>query len=174
MRKAGQLRATAAVLALLAMGVAAVPGETTHRSALGSGEVQFLRGPASVHFDVKEHAASREYAHKGDSSETICITADKADPVSQPHIDYVYPTPRAPVVPELKAGLWLRSKTSGVQLLARVVLPHMHDPKRPESAYTTLVDGSRYTNSNNWQRLELGDVAEALRRRVQTLRLEFG
>lgn len=148
-------------------------GEPIHRQPLGAGGLQFLRGPANVRFEEREHAASREYAHKGEYSETIRITAEQADPVAKPFVHYVYLTPRAPLVPELKASLWLRSKTPGAQLLARVVFPRLRNPQRPEEPYTTLIEGSRYVNGNNWQRLELGDATEALRRRIQAMRLEL-
>lgn len=170
MRKAGQVAVVLGTLALAVVG----RGDTVHRQALGTGGVQFLRGPASARFEEREHGMSREYAHKGDFSETIRIMCDAADPVSRPFVHYVYLTPRAPVAPELKASLWLRAKSAGPQLLARVVFPRLRNPQRPEEAFTTLIEGSSYTSPNNWQRLQLGDVTETLRRRISQLRLDLG
>jgi hypothetical protein len=173
MREGGRVSAALTLVGLTIV-VAALPADTTHRNALGAGE-QLVFGGASVKFDVKEHGTSREYAHKGEASETIRIRADAADPVSQPFVHFVYAVPaRAPVIPELKASVWLRSQRGGVQLLGRVVLPHVRNPKLPEAAYTTMVEGTRYNNANNWQKLELSDVAAALKQKVQSLRLEFG
>ncbi len=152
----------------------AFAAERIHRQPLGEGNVFFLRGQASVRYEIKEHRISRDHAHKGDASETIRIVAERADPASEPFIHFVYPTPRAPMTPELKAGLWLRSKSSGIQLLARVVLPHVRNPQRPESARTVFIEGPRYSHAHNWQRLDLGDALSALRRQVQILRLEMG
>lgn len=170
----GKLTTALASLAMWAASSSLPAADKVHRQALGEGSVHFLRGPANVRFEVQEHALSREHAHKGDASETIRLVTQRADPVSEPFIHFVYPTPRAPVTAELKAGLWLRAKSSGVQLLARVVLPHVQNPQRPEAARTVLIEGARYLHANNWQRLELGDAVAALRRQIQLLRLELG
>lgn len=174
MRKSGLIRAILLIGAggmISSLGVAADP---MHRQPLGVGGVQLVRGPASVSFEVKEHGLSREYAHKGDASETIRIFAERADPVSEPYVHFIYPTPRAPVTRELKAGVWVRAKAAGIQLLARVVLPHVRNPQRPEAARTVLIHGSRYSHPLNWQKLELGDATAALRQQIQVLRLELG
>jgi hypothetical protein len=175
MRQAGRIRTILASLTLLVLGVLAVQGEPIHRNPLGVGGLQFVRGPSSVQFQEREHSISREYAHKGDVSETIRVSIAQGDPISQPYVYYVYQIPsRAPLSPELRAGLWLRSKSQGVQLFVRVVLPHVHSAKSPDTAYTTLLEGSRYANTNNWQRLEIGNVANAMKQKVQALRLELG
>lgn len=178
MRKARQSLVVVGGLGLLALAAVAVRGEPpVHRNPLGVGELQLQRGISTVKFDEREHGFSREYAHQGDYSETIKITAAAADPVAKPQVLYIYDLnnrARAPIVPELKAGLWLRSKTTGVQLLARVVLPRMPHPQRSNEPYTTLIEGAQYTNANNWQRLELGNVTAALAKRVTGLRLEMG
>lgn len=170
----GKFAVTGVMLVISAAWPNLLAADKVHREALGEGSVRFLRGQASVRFEIREHGLSREHAHKGDASETIRLVAPGADPVSEPFIHFVYPTPRAPVTADLKAGLWLRSKSSGVQLLARVVLPHVQNPQRPEAARTVLVEGTRYTHTNNWQRLELGDAVAGLRRQIQRLRLELG
>src|SRR5262249_48046874 len=101
MRQTGRIRAGLAGLGALSLAVAALPADTAHRNPLGAGE-QLVFGGASVKFDVKEHGTSREYAHKGDASETIRITAVAGDPVAEPFVHFVYPVPaRAPVTPEL-------------------------------------------------------------------------
>jgi hypothetical protein len=175
MRQAGRFRAILASLGLLIVGVIAVQGEPMHRNPLGVGGLQFVRGPSSAPSQERDHSTSREYAHKGDFSETIRVSVGQVDPVSRPYVYYVYQIPsRAPLTADLKAGLWLRSKSVGVQLFVRVVLPHVRNPKSPETVYTTLLDGDRYTNSNNWQRLEIGDVANVMKQKIQALRLELG
>lgn len=162
-------------LGLLSISALAVFGQPTiHRNALGKNGLQFLRGPATVDFKELDHSLSREYAHKGEFSETIRLTIAHADPGVTNQLQYVYLTPRAPISEDLSASLWIRSKRAGVKLQARVVFPRMKNPKRPEEPFTTLLDGSSYSQVNNWSKLELGDVATSLRRRVQTLRLELG
>lgn len=175
MRQAGRVRVILATLSLLALGVLAVQGEPTHRNQLGVSGLQFVRGPSSVQFQERDHSISHEYAHKGDVSETIRVAVAQGDPVSQPYVYYIYPIPsRAPLSEELRAGLWLRAKSPGVQLCVRVVLPHVHSPKNQDTAYTTLLEGTRYANSNNWQRLEISNVANAMKQKIQSLRLELG
>ncbi len=175
MRQAGRVRGILASLSLLAVGVLAVQGEPIHRNPLGVGGLQFVRGPKSVPFQERQHAISHEYAHKGDVSETIRVSMPQPDPISQPYVYYIYQIPsRAPLSPELRAGLWLRSKSPGVQIAVRVVLPHVHVSKDSTTVYTTLIEGSRYTNTGNWQRLEINNVANSMKEKIQTLRLELG
>src|SRR5690349_20049876 len=71
MRQNRRIRAAFAVVGLT-VAVATLPADTAHRNPLGTGE-QLVFGGASVKFEVKEHGPSREYAHKGDASETIRI-----------------------------------------------------------------------------------------------------
>jgi hypothetical protein len=163
------------VISLAGVGVpAAFAQPTIHRNALGKNGIQFLRGPANVDFQEADHSLSREYAHKGEFSETIRLTVANADPGLTNQVQYVYLTPRAPITEDLSASIWIRSKRAGVKLQARVVFPRMKNPKRPEEPFTTILDGSTYAQVNNWSKLDLGDVAVSLRRRVQALRLELG
>jgi hypothetical protein len=160
----------------LGIAVVGLQADSVHRDALGDGP-KFIFSSASMRIDQPKVDVSREYAHKGNSSETIRVNAAAAEPVPTPYVYFLYPVPReirATVTPELTASLWLRSRRSGVQLLGRVVLPHVHNPKVPETAYTLLIEGARYNTANNWQKLELGDVSAALKQKLQSLRLEFG
>lgn len=163
------------VIGLAGVGVPAAFGQQAiHRNALGKNGIQLLRGPANVDFKEADHSLSREYAHKGEFSETIRLTIANADPGLTNQVQYVYLTPRAPITEDLSASLWIRSKRAGVKLQARVVFPRMKHPKRAEELFTTILDGSTYSQVNNWSKLDLGDVAVSLRRRVQALRLELG
>ena len=64
------------LLALLIGVVAGLRADPVHRNPLG-GELKFVAGGASVRYEAKpqDHVLSREYAHKGDSSEMIRINA---------------------------------------------------------------------------------------------------
>ncbi len=161
-------------IGLLSFGALAVFGQPTiHRNTLGSGELQFFPKPNAL-FKQVDHSLSREYAHKGEFSETIRVAIGNADPGVSNFVEYVYLTPRAPIGEDLRASLWIRSTRPGVKLHARVVFPRMKHPQRPEEPFTTLLDGTTYSHVNNWSKLELGDVAASLKRRVQALRLELG
>ena len=77
---------------------------------------------------------------------------------------------RAPVLDELKAGVWARSNRLGLALAATVVLPREHDPETG-LPYELEVVGSQYNDVGEWQRLELTNLPELLKRRVRTLRV---
>jgi hypothetical protein len=161
-------------IGVLAFGAAGAQGQTTiHRNALGTGSLQFLPVRSDLYRQL-DHSVSREYAHKGEFSETIRLAIANADPGLNNQIQYVYLTPRAPIADDLRASIWVRSKRAGVKLQARVVFPRMRNPKSPEAQFTTFLDGAAYTQVNNWVKLDMGDIAASLRRRVQSLRIELG
>ncbi len=163
-----------ALISLLAVGLAPVHSQTTiHRNALGTGNLQFFPVRSELYKQL-DHSVSREYAHKGEFSETIRLAIANADPGLNNQIQYVYLTPRAPIADDLRASIWVRSKRAGVKLQARVVFPRMRNPKSPEAQFTTFLDGAAYSQVNNWAKLDMGDVAAALRARVQSLRIELG
>ena len=77
---------------------------------------------------------------------------------------------RAPVLDELKAEVWVRSNRMGLALAATAVLPREHDPETGLPLELEVV-GTQYDDVGEWQRLELINLPELLKRRVRTLRV---
>jgi len=159
-------------LACLACAVAAA--QQIHRQDLGDPQQHLLRGPANARFEEREHRTTSEYAHKGTTSETLTIVADTGPNTGDAFIHYIYPTPRAPISDDLRASVWVKAKRPGVQLRARLVLPRVPNPQRPEEALTVLLDGGQHKDVNNWQRLEFDPITKLVREKQTQLKLQFG
>ena len=80
---------------------------------------------------------------------------------------------KVPVGEELLTGVWIKASRPGVQLLARLVLPHERDPRNADRPLTTLLRGDAYQTTGRWQHLELRQPARLMREQQQLLRAEF-
>jgi hypothetical protein len=153
---------------------AGLQGQQIHRQDLGDPQLHLLKGPANARFEERDHRTTTEYAHRGATSETLTITAEAAAGANDPFIHYIYPTPRAPISDDLRASVWVKSKRPGIRLRARLVLPQMPNPQRPEEALTVLLDGETHKDIDNWQRLEFSALPKLVREKQTQLGLQFG
>ncbi|MFO0918619.1 MAG: hypothetical protein U0872_09925 [Planctomycetaceae bacterium] len=80
-----------------------------------------------------------------------------------------FPLPRAVVLDELEAALWIRSPATGIQLELRVILPEYQDPATGQTL-ETLVPGDVYENAGEWERLTCRTTDEQMRQRMVLLR----
>ncbi|HEX3314216.1 MAG TPA: hypothetical protein VHR72_04950, partial [Gemmataceae bacterium] len=69
------------------------------------------------------------------------------------YLFYQYDVGKAPVGEELSATVWLKANRPGLQVMARVILPHERDPANLESPLTTMILGDIYQNAGRWQRI---------------------
>lgn len=83
------------------------------------------------------------------------------------------PIPPAQVIEELQVRMWVQADRPGVQLLARVVLPRVIDPRSGQPV-TTLVWGTSYRHVGSWEQLALRDVARLVQRQARVLGSERG
>src|SRR5205085_7017148 len=67
----------------------------------------------------------------------------------------------------------IKASRPGIQILARVVLPHTADP-RSGQPLATMIRGDIYTAVGSWQQLRLLDTPQLLTRQVRVLRAELG
>lgn len=154
----------------LACLLAALPRDA--RAALSEGfesaETSWRVAHADAQFRVDAHQRIRQQPHSGQWCEFLRLTGD--------HGSYVYiscDVPRARVIAELNASLWLRADRPGLQLLARVVFPHTIDPSTRLPA-TVLVSGDSYMRVGVWQRLTLENLPLAVERQARVLRTTLG
>lgn len=113
---------------------------------------------------VQSHERIRTSAHGGALSERIEFSVSSGS-----HLHYGYTTPRALVMDELQASVWVRGERPGIQLLARVTFPRERNPETLQ-LLGVVVAGSRYSDAGRWQRLELTQIQAAMDRQVQLLR----
>jgi hypothetical protein len=160
------------ILPLLAGLLAVARGQQVQREPFTE-RPQWQRGPADAKADEVEHRLTNESAHSAPTSETIKLNVEIGGGAS-PSVHYVYPTRRAPLAEEFVGSVWVRATKPGIQLKARLVLPHMRNPDRPEEALTALIPGEMYESTGRWQRIELRNAVKAAKQEQQLMRARLG
>ncbi len=131
--------------------------ETSWRDAGGDAQYRML-----------DHRRVQNEAHTGNACEWLRISANGGSYVYIAH-DVGQPI----VIDELMPSLWIKSDRSGLQLLARIVLPRTIDSKTGKRV-TTLVAGTSYTDAGRWQELRITDMPRLLARQIRFLHSQLG
>ncbi|MDO4628045.1 MAG: hypothetical protein Q4C70_02555 [Planctomycetia bacterium] len=84
-----------------------------------------------------------------------------------------YPISPVEVRQELLIQLALQSNRSGLQLMARIVLPFTRDPAT-QKAMTLYVYGGIYSSVNRWQRLRIENILRQMQTEIAKRQQEFG
>jgi hypothetical protein len=158
------LTAGAAALALLG----AAAADQLVREGFEGTDVLWVKGASDGAFQETAHRITDERPFRGQRCEFIRVKVESGNCVH-----YTYDAGRAPVTDELKASLWVRANRPGIQLLARVVLPHEPNPERIDESLTVLVRGDTYQQAGRWQRLDLPRPSKLLREQQQLLRAQL-
>ncbi len=81
------------------------------------------------------------------------------------------------LIPELQPELWIKSNRPGVRMLARIVIPKSKAPDG-KGPVKIMIEGAKYTNAGNWQRLSFGtgqdSLEQLLQKQLWALRTKFG
>lgn len=81
------------------------------------------------------------------------------------------------LIPELQPELWVKSNRDGLRMLARVVIPKSQAPDG-KGPVKIMIEGAKYTNAGNWQRLSFGtgpdSLEQLLQKQLWALRTKFG
>lgn len=167
-----RFRAVAVMLAVAAGMTLAlldhVRAQQIHKNSFEGRQTSWLKDAADAPFREIDHAMTDQFAHTGQRSEHIRLAAEQGA-----YIDYIYPTGRAPVSNELSGRLWIKANRPGIQLLARVVLPHETDPRNLDARLTTVIRGDIYEQVGRWQPLELRRPVKLLQDQQQLMRLDL-
>jgi hypothetical protein len=158
--------AGALLTALTVLGLAG--GQQVRREGFEGRDPLWVKGPSDAAYRELAHQMTEDNQHKGQRSETIHLVAERGN-----FIHYLFDIGRAPVSEELSASVWVRANRPGVQLLARLVLPHERNPSNVEEPLTTLVGGDLYQVASRWQRLELRRPTKLARDQQALLRAEL-
>ncbi len=130
-------------------------------------QVSWQIGDADVGYQLLRHQRIAGEAHAGRGSELVQITGGAGT--------FVYITRNvgsARIVAELKPQVWVKADRPGIQLLARVVLPHTPDPRTGRPA-AVLIRGTSYTSTGVWQMLQIADTPLLLTRQLRVLQTEM-
>jgi hypothetical protein len=104
----------------------------------------------------------------GQASEYLSVVANQGT-----YSYLIHPIPQSRVLAEWMATLWVKADRTGLQLLARVVLPRSRDPQTG-GPMTVLLRGDVYDRSGLWQQLTIREADQLLERQVRVLRSQFG
>jgi hypothetical protein len=133
-----------------------------------SAENSWQTGDADAQYRLESHQRITTDPHTGRGSELVQLTAD-----SGTYIYFTHELGTARIVAELSPSVWIKANRPGIQLLARVVLPHTPDPRTGQPT-ATLVRGSSYSTIGVWQQLQITDTPQLLTRQVRALRAQLG
>jgi hypothetical protein len=131
-------------------------------------DISWREAGANAQYRILDHRRVQNEAHTGKGCEWLSVSANGGS-----YIHVAHDVGRPIVIDELMPSLWIKSDRSGMQLLARLVLPRTIDPKtgRP---LVTLVAGTSYTDAGRWQELRITDVPRLLARQVRYLHGQLG
>jgi hypothetical protein len=163
---AGVVLALTAAVAPAFLGLAR--GQQVHRNGFESTTTTWVKGSADAAHREVAHTMSEQGVHDGQRCEYIQINADKGT-----YVYYQYPTQRAPITEELNISLWVRSNRPGVQLLARLVLPHERDPNNLDDRLTTLIRGEQCRVAGRWKQIELRNPVALAKQQQQLMQAKL-
>ncbi|HMO91210.1 MAG TPA: hypothetical protein PKD64_03370 [Pirellulaceae bacterium] len=95
------------------------------------------------------------------------------------YLRVAYDVEPAYVIRELVPAVMVRAMRSGVQLYARVILPHFPDPDDPfGKPLAVLIEGPKVKDTNQWRKLSFAsletDMAGLLKQKMTFLRSKYG
>jgi hypothetical protein len=159
-----------ALLVALAVGLVPCSAQQIHRNSFETPNTHWVKGSADTAYEEQAHDVTDQGAHDYQRCEHLRVNARQGS-----HIYYQYAAPRAPVTDDLNLSLWVKGNRPGVQLLARVVLPHDRDPGSLDDCRTTLIRGELYRGPpNRWKRLDLTHPVTLLRQQQQMMQSQLG
>jgi hypothetical protein len=148
-------------------GLAAAAGPTLQDDFEGP-QNSWRAGDADTSYRLEAQSRMRGNARNGQSCERVQISAGAGT-----YVYFSHDVTPSRIVAELCPSVWVKSTRPGVQVLARVVLPHTTDP-RSGKPISTLIAGDSYTATSTWQQLRLTDTPKLLNRQLRVLRNQLG
>lgn len=139
-----------------------------HRDSFESVEPTWRLADADCGARITSHRRDFQTFHAGRASEGLCLVASQGT-----YAYLVQEVPQSRVIAEWTATLWVKADRTGVQLLARVVLPRSRDPQTG-GPMTALLRGEVYDRTGMWQQLAIREADQLLERQVRILRSQFG
>jgi hypothetical protein len=149
-------------------GLVPLDAQQMHRNLFESNHTSWIKSTADTAFEETNHTMSDQVAHEGQRSEYILINAKQGT-----HVYYYYQTAKAPIAEDLTASIWVKSNRSGIQLLARLVLPKEADPTSREDRLVVLLRGDTYKTVGAWKQLEIGRPVKLAKEQQQIMQTQF-
>ncbi|HEY2759627.1 MAG TPA: hypothetical protein VGI75_02765, partial [Pirellulales bacterium] len=133
-----------------------------------SPQLSWTAADADAKYRILRHQHLEGDARTGHGAELIQIVAEAGTRVNIGHAIVA-----ARIIDELKPSVWIKADRPGIQLLARVVLPHTLDPqtRRPVAMFIT---GSSYKAVGSWEQLSIANLPLLLSRQIWPLQAKMG
>ena len=132
-----------------------------------------IHRPDCANFEVVDHFRSSKTRHTGEGSEYFRYRLSHGT-----HFYVEHPITKTVLLRDFSPSLWVKSTRSGIQLLARVVMPHTPDPLRKGKPITALLYGPSYEQVGSWQQLTFKslqkDAYELLAEQTILLNRKYG
>jgi hypothetical protein len=143
-------------------------GQTAWYEGFESAEISWRDAGGDAQYRILDHRRVQNEAHTGKGCEWLRVSGNGGS-----YVHIAHDVGRPIVIDELMPSLWIKSDRSGLQLLARLVLPRTIDSKtgRPVS---TIVAGTSYTDAGRWQELRITDMPRLLARQIRFLHNQLG
>ncbi|HEV2970701.1 MAG TPA: hypothetical protein VGY55_12090 [Pirellulales bacterium] len=147
--------------------VHAAPSDTAWHEGFEGPNPSWRASGADMEYRIDEHGRRRGGAHTGQASEQIRVTGSNGT-----YIYFSHPVPPSQITSELAPSVWIKADRPGLQILARIVLPNLIDPKTRQPA-AVFVRGTSYSQVGIWQQLRIENVPLELERQLRVLRLQL-
>ncbi len=146
----------------------AAPTEAPWREGFEGPNPSWRPAGSDAEYRLEIQGRYRGGAHTGQSSEQIRIVAGNGS-----YVYFAHAVPASRITPQLVPSVWLKADRSGLQILARIVLPNLIDP-RSRQAVTVVVRGTSYSQVGIWEQLRIDDVPRELQHQVWALNRQYG
>ncbi len=155
-----------AAVGLLGLSIGRAPAAV--HEGFETSEVSWRAGDADVVYRVEAHRRIASDPHTGHGSELLQVSGTGGS-----HIYFTHDIGTGRIVAELVPSVWVKANRPGLQILARVVLPHTPDPRTGQPV-AMLIRGDSYNAVGSWQQLRLVDTPQLVTRQVRVLRAQMG
>lgn len=155
-----------AIILLVALGPAAAQAQ--RMDSFEGGELRWQLVDSDCQAQLATHELSQIMAHGGSSSELVELACGAGTTAL-----LAYPIEPCRILDEFHPAVWVRSSSGRIQLGVRVIFPLDEHPVT-EGRLSTIIWGDIYTETGQWQMLEVSGLANKLADEIIGLRQRFG
>jgi hypothetical protein len=164
---ASALMAAGGVMAAAAL-LGAAPSEVPWHESFEGPNPSWRPAGSDVEYRLEIQGRYRGGAHTGQSSEQLRVIAGNGS-----YVFFAHPVPPSRVTSQLVPSVWIKADRTGLQILARIVLPNLIDP-RTRQPVTVNIRGTSYSQVGIWEQLRIEDVPRELQHQVWALNRQYG
>ncbi len=151
----------------LAAAVAAAPEDGSWHESFEGPAVSWRPAGADMQYRLEQHGLARGGAHTGQSSEQLRVSGSTGSAIYFSHA-----VPKSRVTAELAPTVWIKADRPGIQILARIVLPNLIDPKTHQPT-AVFIRGTTYAQTGRWEQLHIDNLPRELQHQLWVLNRQY-